>query len=328
MEQILLANTGRGTTRLGFGCSSLMGGMGRRESLAVLESAFDAGIRHFDVAPMYGYGAAENCLGEFLRCHSGEATVTTKYGILPAKNQSLIGVARSLARPLVRNIPGMKQRLARVAGAVARNPEKASFTAEQARASLERSRAELQLERIDVWLLHDAAAESLTDPGLLAFLQQSVEDGMIGCFGVSNDIAQIPALYEQRRAYCQVLQFEWSVRNPVPEFPGSFRIHHRALMDNFRFLRTVLEQQTELRRQWSEELSYDLEPAENLAALMLKSALVMNPGSIVLFSSKNPRNIEANVRVSEDGTLEDKALRFHSMVHRDAEKVFSHRQAD
>jgi D-threo-aldose 1-dehydrogenase len=49
-----LATTGRKTTRLGYGCSSLMGAMGRKESLAMLECAFDAGVRHFDVAPMYG----------------------------------------------------------------------------------------------------------------------------------------------------------------------------------------------------------------------------------------------------------------------------------
>ncbi|WP_433964054.1 aldo/keto reductase [Tunturiibacter gelidiferens] len=87
MAQIPLGDTGRTTTRLGFGCSSLMGAMGRRASLAILESAYDAGIRHFDVAPMYGYGEAEGCLGEFLQRHRHQITVTTKYGIPPQKNR-------------------------------------------------------------------------------------------------------------------------------------------------------------------------------------------------------------------------------------------------
>src|ERR1017187_8275756 len=60
METIDLGRTGRRTTRLGFGCSSLMGAMGRKESVAMLEAAFDAGVRHFDVAPMYGFGQAES----------------------------------------------------------------------------------------------------------------------------------------------------------------------------------------------------------------------------------------------------------------------------
>ena len=111
MEQITLADTGRTTTRLGFGCSSLMGAMGRRASLAILETAYDAGIRHFDVAPMYGYGEAESCLGEFLR-HRNDVTVTTKYGIPPAKNSSLISLARRIAGPIVKSIPSLKHRLA------------------------------------------------------------------------------------------------------------------------------------------------------------------------------------------------------------------------
>ena len=60
-----------------------MGSISRRESLRLLEAAFDAGIRHFDVAPMYGYGEAEGCLGEFLQRHRADVTVTTKYGIPP-----------------------------------------------------------------------------------------------------------------------------------------------------------------------------------------------------------------------------------------------------
>src|ERR1035441_2411463 len=97
MDRIELGATGRTTTRLGFGCSSLMGAMGRRESSAMLEAAFDAGIRHFDVAPMYGFGQAEGCLGEFLGRHRGEVTVTTKYGIPPVRSQGWMGLARRAA---------------------------------------------------------------------------------------------------------------------------------------------------------------------------------------------------------------------------------------
>src|SRR5580698_4297843 len=129
METIDLGTTGRRTTRLGYGCSSVMGAMDGKESLAMLEAAFDAGVRHFDVAPMYGFGQAEGCLGEFLGRHRAEVTVTTKYGIPPAKNPGLMGLARSIARPLVKALPGLKQRLSKAAGAVTASGEKASFTA-------------------------------------------------------------------------------------------------------------------------------------------------------------------------------------------------------
>src|ERR1039457_6717948 len=180
MDRIDLGATGRTTTRLGYGCSSLMGGMGRKESLAALEAAFDAGIRHFDVAPMYGFGQAESCVGEFLGRHRTEVTVTTKYGIPPAKHQGLIGVARSLARPLVRALPGLKRGLSNVAGRATQAGGKASFTAAEAKDSLERSLWELRTDRIDVWLLHEVTAEDLRDEGLLRLLEDSVAAGTIG----------------------------------------------------------------------------------------------------------------------------------------------------
>ncbi|MBC8090992.1 MAG: aldo/keto reductase, partial [Pseudonocardia sp.] len=42
---------GRLTTPVGFGGSSLMTSGDRTRSVAMLEAAYDAGIRHFDVAP-------------------------------------------------------------------------------------------------------------------------------------------------------------------------------------------------------------------------------------------------------------------------------------
>src|ERR1700744_3740829 len=115
MEQITLGTSGRQTTRLGFGCSSLMAAAGRRESRRPLEAAYDAGIRHFDVAPMYGYGEAESCLGDFLQNHRGQVTITTKYGIAPAKSSPLIKVGRRIASPVLKQFPSFKQRLAQAA---------------------------------------------------------------------------------------------------------------------------------------------------------------------------------------------------------------------
>jgi aryl-alcohol dehydrogenase-like predicted oxidoreductase len=317
MEQIQLAGTGRMTTRLGFGCSNLMGAMNRKESAALLDAAWDMGIRHFDVAPMYGWGAAESCVGEFLQRHAGYATITTKYGILPPRNQSLVGFARRVARPVIQVLPAVKQKLARVAITTLSPTGAATFSAEEARVSLDRSRKALRTDCIDLWLLHDVAAANLTDPHLLDFMRESVAAGIIGDFGASYDIANIRNLYDQRRQYCRVLQFEWSVLGKVPEFPDSFRIHYRSLAHNFSSLRAELERQPNLRRQWSDKLSFDLSLSENLATLMLRAAVVMNPESIILVSSKSPAHIAANVRAVEEGAVDDLAREFYALVQRD-----------
>jgi aryl-alcohol dehydrogenase-like predicted oxidoreductase len=314
MKKIGLGNTGRETTVLGFGGSSLMGASGRKQSLAMLESAFDAGIRHYDVAPMYGYGEAEACLGEFLQRHRGEITITTKYGIPPAKNSSMIKAARRIVAPIVKALPGIKQRLARVASAATSNPERASFTAEQARASLERSLSQLGTDRIDVWLLHEVQASDLQDDNLLRFLQDRVAAGTIGTFGIGSEGHKVSELISKKPAYCSVLQYEWSVFDPPVPAGGPFRIHHRALTANFRATHTALTSSPALLKRWSDTVGADLSDSGKLASLMLKASLVANPESVVLFSSKSPGHISANVRTALDGTLDAPAQKLHHLI--------------
>jgi D-threo-aldose 1-dehydrogenase len=315
MHLIPLGPAGRSTTQLGFGCSSLMGANGRRASLAMLEAAFDAGIRHFDVAPMYGYGQAESCLGEFLKRHRGAATVTTKYGIPPARNQSLLGAARRIAGPVVKLLPGLKSRLSKAAGAIAHNDARATFTATQARESLDRSLRELGVDRIDVWLLHEVTADELRDDALLRFLEDSVTAGTLGVFGVGSDRSKLDALLATRSAFCRALQFEWSVFDPDPPQAGTLRIQHRALTENFRTLHAALLGDRPARLRWSSQTGADLADPAVLASLMLRASIDVNPQGIVLFSSKSPQHIQQNIRVAEDDALAGPARQLRLLAH-------------
>lgn len=338
MEQIALGDTGRFTTRLGFGCSGLMGASGRRTSLALLESAFDSGIRHFDVAPMYGYGEAESCLGEFLQRHRADVTIATKYGIPPAKKSSLISLGRRIAGPIIKTFPTLKQRLASAANAATHNSERATFTPTEARASLERSLAALRTDRIDLWLLHEASAADLRDDALLDLLEEEVQKGTIGTFGIGSEAAKVPALLAKHSAYCRTLQYEWSVLDPSidsstdPSFEATplsgrkpFRIHHRALTTNFRAVHHALTQDKQLCQRWSASTHTDLSNAEDLARLMLKASLVMNPASVVLFSSKNPQHIQTNVQIAGDQSLDDPARQFYELVQEDRDQLLKYR---
>jgi D-threo-aldose 1-dehydrogenase len=317
MGTIELGRSGRKTTRLGFGCSSLMGAMGRKASLAMLEAAYDAGVRHFDVAPMYGFGEAESCVGEFLRGHRDQVTVTTKYGIPPGRKSALMGAARSVAGPVVKLFPGLKRRLIGVASKATEPAEKATFTAAQAKASLERSLGELKTERIDVWLLHEVSSDDLRDDELLRMLEDSVAEGVVGMYGVGSERAKVEQIAASHPAYCPIVQCEWSVMDaPVIDMPG-FRIHHRSLTDHFRALHERIGEDQPLRARWSREVGVDLADRETLASLMLKAALVENPDSVILVSSKNPNHIRRNVEVAGDKSLEISARRFYEVVQRE-----------
>jgi D-threo-aldose 1-dehydrogenase len=314
MEQISLATSGRSTTHLGFGCASLMGATNRRDSLKLLDFACDAGIRHFDVAPMYGYGEAETCLGDFLQRHRGQITITTKYGLLPPKNSNILRLGRSLAGPILKKLPSLKNSLARTTTAITRNVDRPAFTAAEAKASLHRSLAALRTDHIDLWLLHEPSAANLQDDNLLRLLEDLVQEGTIGAFGIGSSRDKIPALIAERPSYCRTLQYEWSVLNAQVLNTERFRIHHNSLAANLRSLHATLLSNKPLCEQWSALTNADLSNPTILAALMFKAALCLNPSSIILFSSKKPQHIHANVQTAKDDTIEASARKLYALI--------------
>jgi D-threo-aldose 1-dehydrogenase len=312
LETIALASSGRTTTRLGFGGSGLMGGMSERDSLRLLETAFDEGVRHFDVAPAYGHGYAERCLGKFLRGKRDQVTVATKYGILPPARAGLLGVVRSVVRPAVARLPAVCKRVARAAAGLR---SKASFSAEEARRSLERSLRELDVDAIDVWLLHEAMADNLDGSDLLPFLRDAQQRGLIGTYGVGAERGRLNDLFGRHRDYCPVLQFEWSVlEEDGAGFPGAFVIHHRAISGAIDTFRDRFRQDAILCRRWSNAVGVDLSDAKLLAGVLLQAALAANPMGMVLFSSRVPEHIRANVQAAEDAGAGERGERFLDLV--------------
>lgn len=298
LETIALPGSGRVTTRLGFGGSGLMGGLSERESLLLLETAFDAGIRHFDVAPAYGHGRAERCLGKFLQGKRDQVTVATKYGILPPAQSGLLEMARSVVRPAVARLPAVRERVAQAAAGMR---SKAKFSAEEARRSLDHSLLELGTDAVDVWLLHEVTADDLDGSNLLPFLQDAQQRGQIGMYGVGAEQQRASDLWKRHRDYCRVLQFEWSgLEEGHASFPKSFVIHHRAISGAFGPLRRFLQQDFDLCRQWSNAVDRDLSDSKLLAGALLQAALAANSGGMVLFSSRVREHILLNVRAAEE----------------------------
>jgi hypothetical protein len=54
---------------------------------------------------------------------------------------------------------------------------------------------------------------------------------------------------------------------------------------------------------------------------MLKASLVRNPASIVLFSSKNPKHIQANIDTAADTTLETPARQLYDLVQAERDQL-------
>lgn len=296
LENVALPEIGRSTTRLGFGGSGLMGGLSERESLRLLNAAYDSGVRHFDVAPSYGHGQAERCLGQFL-IGKPEATVTTKYGILPPPRAGMLDLARNIARPIARRVPAFRRRLARAAAGMTAS---ASFSVADAHRSLEQSRSALRRDCIDLFLLHEADAAALDNPRLLEYLQQARDQGKIGAFGIGSERERVDRVWSTHPAFCPVLQFECSLLAPAPEFPGTFQIHHRTISGAIHSLEEQLAADPDLCRRWSAAVDADLGDRAILGGLLLAGAFTSRRSALVLFSSRNSDHVVRNVTMCSD----------------------------
>jgi hypothetical protein len=54
---------------------------------------------------------------------------------------------------------------------------------------------------------------------------------------------------------------------------------------------------------------------------MLKAALIINPASIILFSSKSPAHIHANVRTAADTAVELPARKLYNLVQSERDQL-------
>lgn len=82
-------------SKIGFGASAIATmnhPVSERQAEDVLERVYAAGIRHFDTAPLYGYGLSELRLGRFLRQQERSSfTVSTKAGriLVPPRGETV-----------------------------------------------------------------------------------------------------------------------------------------------------------------------------------------------------------------------------------------------
>jgi D-threo-aldose 1-dehydrogenase len=83
-ERVPLAASGLSVTRLGLGTAPIGGlfrAVAEEEALAIVDRAYELGLRLFDTAPLYGFGLAERRLGRALRDEPrSELVVATKAG--------------------------------------------------------------------------------------------------------------------------------------------------------------------------------------------------------------------------------------------------------
>ena len=101
MKMRKIGRTGVEVTEIAFGCASI-GNLYRKvsdaDAEAVLQTAWDAGIRYFDTAPHYGRGLSETRLGRFLQGRNRSSyALSSKLGRVLSPAPELIAELRAIS---------------------------------------------------------------------------------------------------------------------------------------------------------------------------------------------------------------------------------------
>lgn len=147
------------------------------EAWAVLDAAWESGVRYYDTAPHYGLGLSERRLGAFLQTKPrDEFVVSTKAGRLVRPNPDFAG---GLDTDHDFFVPDDHQRVW-------------DFSNAGIRASLEESHERLGLDRIDLVYLHDPERHDLDLALAEAFpaLEALRAEGKVQAIGVGSMVSE------------------------------------------------------------------------------------------------------------------------------------------
>jgi D-threo-aldose 1-dehydrogenase len=287
LDRLDLRSSGIRATPLGFGCATLFRASDPAQRSRLLHAAYDAGIRHFDVAPMYGLGRAEPELGSFTRLHRSEVTIATKFGIRPTLAARGLAYMQRPVRRAFESKPTIRDQARAHAAAPSRLLyEKSGYDASGARCSLHRSLRALKTDYVDLLLLHDPLPGSVRSDELSSFLEDARTAGLIRTWGIAGapettgEVAQsfpwIPVLQLPDDIFAQSLQ-----RAPVASAFITFGVISRALAPIVRYVRA--DESTRFR--WENIIGADCGDPDITSSFLLRSALQANSSGVVLFGA-------------------------------------------
>jgi D-threo-aldose 1-dehydrogenase len=163
-------------TRLGYGAANV-GNLFREltddQAWAILDAAWESGIRYFDTAPHYGLGLSERRLGAFLQTKPREEfVISTKAGRLLRPNPDDDGGLDLAADFHVRTTLRREW----------------DFSEGGIRASLDESLERLGIDRVDILYLHDPERHDLDLALQEAFpaLEQLRAEGAVDAVGIGS----------------------------------------------------------------------------------------------------------------------------------------------
>ncbi|WP_138481442.1 aldo/keto reductase [Dyadobacter bucti] len=203
------------SSALGFGCAPILGAVDAKRARRIIDCALDCGITHFDLARSYGYGEAEEFVGNVIRDRRNELVIASKFGIKANWKSQLL----KPLKPLVRYLRSGEKKVDLVPKKPAKTePSKGAdmfhdripFRGPDMRRSLEKSLRALGSDYLDYLFVHNPLEPIVHVDELAETAQKLKEEGKIRAWG----IAYKRSLQEMHQPYLDrfdVLQFDNSV---------------------------------------------------------------------------------------------------------------------
>lgn len=307
MADLYLPGGSTPTTVIGVGCAYLTEGFSRDQDRPIIDAAYDAGARHFDVAPSYGMGTAEGVLGRALVGRRDQVTIATKVGI--ARNEA--SRSRLLLRAILAPTRNLRQRFG---PQVVAKPRQLDFSPAYVEAALADSLRRLRTDYVDAYLLHEVTPDLVT-PELVNLLLARKAAGDLLALGLATTPASTRAILAAWPGVFDIIQHSWSVLDaPLPR-SEIFRVTHRAILHGLGPVRAWLASDPPAVRRLSLATELDVADPRTLSAMLLGAAVAENAGGLVLVASRSPARTRANIaagldlRMTEAGLALSKALR-------------------
>lgn len=259
----------------------------------LLEKAYDCGIRHFDVARMYGLGQTEAEVGAFAAGKRDQLIIATKFGIEPNATVAKWARFQRAGRVVMKFLPQLK--------AVFRKPltklyKPKEFSAQVAQRSLEVSLKCLQTDYVDLFLLHEPTSADHLSPDLLEWLERARTAGQIKQWGLAGDVEQIGPVRDSNPGLAPILQFPNDIVNKnlskMQEWSSASKITFSPFSRVIGSIRKLLAGNRSIREQLSEKIDLDVSQSDNLTKLLLSYCVRENSRGVSVFFTSDPRRLE------------------------------------
>jgi aryl-alcohol dehydrogenase-like predicted oxidoreductase len=271
------------TSNLGFGTSLLTRNNSVKDAMSNLETAFDAGVTHFDCAKLYGFGQAEMILGRFAKNKRHSISITSKSGLYARK-------LPLFTLPIVNKIRKIVSHGREAIVTKESSPKYGVFDKDKLKSDIESSLKSIGTDYIDFFMLHEASVSSANRTDLIEVLQNAQSAGKIRHFGVATHYLNLKNdIYSLNQCY-DVIQHNYPLK-----FGNSF-MEVKDTAERFRIIYSIFSELSQIN---ISKVYYDL-GYQNAIEYILSHYYKLNSSGITLFSSVSNKRIIETAKLWSD----------------------------